>query len=80
MHEPPSHDTVILLAEQPSGTGRVHEIGSRARVLERRGGQVVLQLGDETLVCPAEAVAERRPHRPRRASPWRPARARALLA
>lgn len=80
MHEPASYDTVILLTEQASRNGRVHEIGSRARVLERLDGQVVLQLGDETLVCPSEIVAERRSHRRRPASAWRQVGARAAWA
>jgi hypothetical protein len=80
MREPSPQDTVILLTEQRSGTGRVHEIGSRAGVLERRGGEVVLQLGDETLVCRAELVAERRGRRPRPGSGWRRPPAHAVPA
>jgi hypothetical protein len=80
MHGPSPHDTVTLLTEQPSGTGGVHEIGSRARVLERRDGHVVLQLDDDTLVCPADVVAERRPRRTRSVSPWRGMPARTVLA
>jgi hypothetical protein len=80
MSEHSPNDTVILLTEQPSGTGRVHEIGSRARVLERRDGHLLLQLGDDTLVCPADVVTERRLRRPRPASPWRGVPARTVLA
>lgn len=67
MTPPPSFrpapgDPVVLLAEQRSpATGRVYEIGERARVVTCDEQRVQLILADatdvETLFCPRSAVA-----------------------
>jgi hypothetical protein len=67
---PDSHpsDTVFLLSERCSATrGRVYEIGTRARVVERVDSMLVLEIAGETLHCPDELVTTERSTRPSRA-------------
>jgi len=56
---------VYLLAELRSDSrGSVHEIGSRARVLDSQGGQVTLAIAcgghEEVFSCPRDHVAHER--------------------
>ncbi len=51
-------DIVYLLAEVSAG-GRIHEIGSRAVILEAEGDELTLQLGDserQLVSCPSAHV------------------------
>ena len=64
-------DRVHLLAEVPAG-GRIHEIGTSARVLAADGSVLVLDLGGpatETVACPREHVALARLRRAREQAP-----------
>jgi hypothetical protein len=64
--DPYPTDTVFLLGERRAeGSGRVHEIGTRARVVARRDEILELEIGGETLFCPAALAAPRtaRAHR-----------------
>jgi hypothetical protein len=71
-------ETVTLLAEIHAAD-RIHEIGTRARVLEDHGAVVVLHfLGAEAEIatCPSDHVAPAVPSRARAqrpAAPFRPA-------
>ena len=58
-------EVVYLLAELRSEErGRVHEIGSQARVLGAQGDRVTLAVGrgthEEIVLCPADLVGQRR--------------------
>ncbi len=58
-------DVVYLLAElQSAPQGSVHEIGSRARVLEVDGERLTLAVGssrgEDVVTCPSSLVAHRR--------------------
>jgi hypothetical protein len=69
--DPHPSDTVFLLAEHRSATsGRVHEIGTRARVVERLDGMLVLEIAGETLHCPDELVSTERSARARPPRAW----------
>ena len=73
-------ETVILLTEIHAGD-RIHEIGTRARVLEDHGAVVVLHCHGaeaEIATCPSAHVAPAVPARtraPRPAASFRPATA-----
>jgi hypothetical protein len=73
-------ETVTLLAEIHAAD-RIHEIGTRARVLEDHGAVVVLHLHGaeaEIATCPSDHVAPAVPAReraPRPAASFRPATA-----
>jgi hypothetical protein len=58
-------EVVYLLAELRSGElGPVHEIGSRARVLDAEGDRLTLAVGrgsgEDVVACPRGLVARRR--------------------
>ena len=63
-------ETVTLLTEVHAGD-RIHEIGTRARVLEDHGAVIVLQfLGEaEIATCPSDHVAPAVPARARAPRP-----------
>ena len=73
-------ETVTLLTEIHAAE-RIHEIGTRARVLEDHGAVVVLHFHGaeaEIVTCPSDHVAPAMPARPRAARPaaaFRPATA-----
>jgi hypothetical protein len=75
-----SGETVTLLTEIHAAD-RIHEIGSRARVLEDHGAVVVLHCHGaeaEIVTCPRDHVARVTPVRPRAPRPpaaFRPATA-----
>jgi hypothetical protein len=69
--DPHPNDTVFLLSERCSvTTGRVHEIGTRARVVERVDGILVLEVAGETLRCPDGLVTRGRSARTRPPRAW----------
>lgn len=69
--DPHPSDTVFLLSERCSATtGRVHEIGTRARVMERVDGMLVLEVAGETLHCPDELITTERSARTRPPRAW----------
>lgn len=70
--DPHPNDTVFLLSERCSATtGRVHEIGTRARVVERvDDGMLVLEIAGETLHCPDGLVTTERSPRTRPPRAW----------
>lgn len=71
-------EVVYLLAElRPDEQGPVHEIGSRARVLEADGDRLTLAVGygrlESVVTCSRGLVARRRAFSSRRcfgAAPW----------
>jgi hypothetical protein len=73
-------ETVTLLTEIHAAE-RIHEIGTRARVLEDHGAVVVLHFHGaeaEIVTCPSDHVAPAMPARPRAPRPataFRPATA-----
>lgn len=69
--DPERDDTVFLLTERRSAvTGRVHEIGTRAAVVAREDGVLVLEIAGERLTCPRELVTTQRSARPRPPRGW----------
>jgi len=66
---------VVYLASELSAGGAIHEIGTRALVLEDRTTALALEVGGHAVTCPREAVAPRR-HRSSRAASWRGGAAR----
>jgi hypothetical protein len=71
---------VVYLASELSAGGAIHEIGTRALVLEDRTTALALEVGGHAVTCPCGAVAPRRGH-VSRASAWggRPTRVRPAL-
>ena len=71
---------VVYLASELSAGGAIHEIGTRALVLEDRTTALALEVGGHAVTCPREAVAPRRRH-VSRASAWggRPTRVGPVL-
>jgi len=64
-------EVVYLLAEVRAG-GRIHEIGTSARVLAAEGGELALEVGGaepETVSCRSDHVSPARPGRLRAATP-----------
>ena len=76
----PEAGEVVYLASELVVEGAIHEIGTRALVLEDRTTALALEVGGHAVTCPREAVTPRR-HRSSRAAPWRGGLARrAVLA
>jgi hypothetical protein len=66
----PEAGEVVYLASELVVEGAIHEIGTRALVLEDRATALALEVGGHAVTCPREAVAPRR-GRSSRAAPWR---------
>ena len=64
----PQAGEVVYLASELVVEGAIHEIGTRALVLEDRTTALALEVGGHTVACAHEAVAPRR----RRSSARRP--------
>ena len=74
----PEPREVVYLASELVVEGAIHEIGTRALVLEDRMTALALEIGGHAVTCPREAVAPRR-HRSSRAASWRGGAARRLV-
>ena len=71
----PEAGEVVYLASELVVEGAIHEIGTRALVIEDRAAALALEVGGHAVTCPREAVAPRR-HRSSRAASWRGGAAR----
>ena len=71
----PEAGEVVYLASELVVEGAIHEIGTRALVLEDRTTALALEVGGHAVTCPREAVAPSR-HRSSRAASWRGGAAR----
>lgn len=72
---PEQGDIVFLVTERRSErTGRLHEIGTRARVVGARSGLLTLEIDGlpprDSLVCTREDVSHVMSPRPRQATGW----------
>jgi hypothetical protein len=65
----PETGEVVFLASELVVEGAIHEIGTRALVLEDRSTALALEVGGHAVTCPREAVAQRR-RRSSRAASW----------
>jgi len=74
----PEAGEVVYLASELVAEGAIHEIGTRALVLEDRTTALALEVGGHAVTCPREAVARRR-HRSSRAAAWRGGAARRVV-
>ena len=66
----PEAGEVVYLASELVVEGAIHEIGTRALVLEDRTTALALDVGGHAVTCAREAVAPRR-RRSSRAASWR---------
>jgi hypothetical protein len=72
----PQPGEIVYLASEVFAAGRIFEIGTRALVLEDRAGELSIELGGDSVSCPAEHLVTRRPRSSRAAAwPQRPAAA-----
>ena len=71
----PATGEVVYLASELVVDGSIHEIGTRALVLEDRTTALALEVGGHAVTCPREAVVPRR-RRSSRADSWRGGAAR----
>lgn len=68
---------VVYLVSELVVEGAIHEIGTRALVLEDHATGLALEVGGHAVTCPREAVAPRR-RRSSRAASWRDGAARRI--